>query len=508
MLCNPKGLTALAFLGTSNYTNVSPPIASYCAYIATATYTICFTYILTPVMPDEIQRFSRTTSHKVVMLPTWPQTSRSPKVLKHTSNSHKARLLGRCRSNTNHASFYNKKPAPKANKKVTRDRPSEAWRKRSVDEPGRGSETAYPTQKRFSNPFEGLQENLKQNQKEKSIHIEKVNQQHVQAYGRWLFSSDRLNLCSLNETEQQTQKTLATIQSNFKATSPGEYLYLCLMRLPREVRDMIWTAYMDGLPQTIVLRLQSRLMTSDLPKVLPPLCYVNHQFFDECVPALLRGRKIILDGAGVVSFGKFLRRVRDNMAFSVVTHVVIESHTKWAADSPSTYASQISDEEHWTRPSSQNIRTGEDLVANLPALKSLTLYIDIYQLELHIEEAESCVSRANEELQKLYPVRAFIDYRSLEHLTLLCDGYHLSRLMEMDEEEMFKPFVTWFGDQLSEKAPKVQFTVVYNQNQDMKEFVGWEEEDDIYDFDNQNIGYERTDDEDFDDFGDSYYLYF
>ncbi|KAF2822979.1 hypothetical protein CC86DRAFT_409750 [Ophiobolus disseminans] len=124
-----------------------------------------------------------------------------------------------------------------------------------------------------------------------SRNIQQQTQQLIRNRGRWLFSADRLSVYELDDVEQQTQKMLVQMQRALKEECPGEYLYLCLMKIPQELRDMIWNSHFAPLPNIIVVRpkMMNRrgLMQSDVSHILPALCYVNHQFFEECIPVFL-----------------------------------------------------------------------------------------------------------------------------------------------------------------------------------------------------------------------------
>ncbi|KAF2867513.1 hypothetical protein BDV95DRAFT_610902 [Massariosphaeria phaeospora] len=70
----------------------------------------------------------------------------------------------------------------------------------------------------------------------------------LQKMSRWLFAQDRQNPRLLNEIENQEQCALMRYQQDLRTKSPGEYLYLCFMAIPRELREMIYSAKFKNIP--------------------------------------------------------------------------------------------------------------------------------------------------------------------------------------------------------------------------------------------------------------------
>lgn len=140
--------------------------------------------------------------------------------------------------------------------------------------------------------------------------LQAANRHYVSKRGRWLFTADYPRLNDISGEEYYAWQQQKRFHDSLKTSSPDGYFYLCLMVLPREIRDMIWTAYTDDLPQNMVVR--TRFCKSgnpsplDDPKWLPPLCFTSQQFFDECVPALLRQRIIKIGHESIHVFSKFL----------------------------------------------------------------------------------------------------------------------------------------------------------------------------------------------------------
>lgn len=132
--------------------------------------------------------------------------------------------------------------------------------------------------------------------------ISNVTEQLLRERGRWLFSVDRTNIAALDAATQATQKSLRQFQKNLMATSPGEHLFLCLMALPRELRDLIYAAHFADLPSHMVIRpkMGASLIKypADVQKTLPPFCYINRQLFNESVPVLIQQRTLFLGRSG------------------------------------------------------------------------------------------------------------------------------------------------------------------------------------------------------------------
>ena len=119
------------------------------------------------------------------------------------------------------------------------------------------------------------------------------------------------------------------IPTGLQTTCPGEYLFLCLMSVPKELREMVWAAKFSDLPDHIIVRPTSSKKNRwevnrwDVLGLLPALCYVSRQFFDECVPVLIRQRAVCLNNEGLSSFKALLLRVSGQAAFRTVTRLVL-----------------------------------------------------------------------------------------------------------------------------------------------------------------------------------------
>jgi hypothetical protein len=278
-----------------------------------------------------------------------------------------------------------------------------------------------------------------------------ATQQLVQERGRWLFNQDRLNLATLNQADRQTQKSLAKFQKDLMNTRPGEHLFLCLMSLPREIRDMVYEAMFQELPTTIIVhpKLGGNFRSSNLPRILPPICYVNRQIFAESVPVLLRPRKIHIDSIGARVFAQFLRRVPSKDAFRSVSSLCLGPDVTWHRVSNEE---DNDDEEAF----SGTILVGEELVAHCTSLRDITLEVDSYELgEDHDPDSESesdsgDVSRTNTRksvhlIQRAYPVWPVTRCLALRFFKLVCrsDAYYLQGLdPPYNFEEFFEPLVT------------------------------------------------------------------
>jgi hypothetical protein len=94
-----------------------------------------------------------------------------------------------------------------------------------------------------------------------------------------------------------------------------------LMSLPRELREMVFAAYLADLPSTIILRPHIFQKNHRFPAIVPALCYVNKQVFEESVPMLLRNKQIIVatrrPAPSVLT--NFLDRVPGGKGFKAVT---------------------------------------------------------------------------------------------------------------------------------------------------------------------------------------------
>ncbi|KAF2676507.1 hypothetical protein K458DRAFT_267217, partial [Lentithecium fluviatile CBS 122367] len=78
-------------------------------------------------------------------------------------------------------------------------------------------------------------------------------QRWVKTWGQWLFNQDRQNLQSLSAEEAAIQPAVAVFQKSLKEKSPGDFFFLCLMSIPRELRDQIYAAKLEELPEEIII---------------------------------------------------------------------------------------------------------------------------------------------------------------------------------------------------------------------------------------------------------------
>ena len=157
-------------------------------------------------------------------------------------------------------------------------------------------------------------------------------------------------------------------------TRPGEHLYLCLVGLPREIREMIYAAMLEDLPATIVVRpkASTSYRSSDLPRVVQPICYVYRQLFADSVPELLRTRDIHLDHSGLRTFGNFLGHIPNNSAFLAVKSLTFGDDATWS--------SGRNDYDGEEEAYSGSVRDGIQLVARCTALQHITLEVDVLSL--------------------------------------------------------------------------------------------------------------------------------
>jgi hypothetical protein len=199
---------------------------------------------------------------------------------------------------------------------------------------GSDSEAAVRLPKRLRIKFENTHEKCKDAIDEQASRA-KTNafQQLRQERGRWLFNQDRQNLGTLDEADRQAQRSLSQFHKDMMHTRPGEHLYLCLMSVPREIREMIYAAMFEDLPATMVVRpkASTAYRSSDLPRVVQPIYYVNRQLFAESVPEFLRTRDIHLDRSGLRTFSNFLGRISNKNAFLAVKSLTFGADATWSS---------------------------------------------------------------------------------------------------------------------------------------------------------------------------------
>jgi hypothetical protein len=99
------------------------------------------------------------------------------------------------------------------------------------------------------------------------------------------------------------------------------------MSLPRELREMVFAADLADLPSTIILRPGIYQNNHRFPAIVPALCYVNKQVFEESLPMLLRNKQIIVaaDGCAPSLLANFLDQISDGKGFKAVTRLQLES---------------------------------------------------------------------------------------------------------------------------------------------------------------------------------------
>ncbi|KAA8626832.1 hypothetical protein PtrV1_02512 [Pyrenophora tritici-repentis] len=109
-----------------------------------------------------------------------------------------------------------------------------------------------------------------------------TTQRLVQERGRWLFSNECQNLSELSEPERQAQIFAVQSHKALMVTHPGEHLYLCLMRLPREIREIVYAAMFESLPgnvaiiKGVIASLMDRVQSGDADRAVSSLTLLHH----------------------------------------------------------------------------------------------------------------------------------------------------------------------------------------------------------------------------------------
>ncbi|KAF1999032.1 hypothetical protein P154DRAFT_564362 [Amniculicola lignicola CBS 123094] len=96
--------------------------------------------------------------------------------------------------------------------------------------------------------------------------------------------------------------------------------------LPRELCDKVYVAHFEALPDSTILYSDDlEEGNPDCSQFIPALCYVNHQIFEESVPALLKNRKIKIGRwRNVAILVSFLDRVSGKKAYEAITSLSFE----------------------------------------------------------------------------------------------------------------------------------------------------------------------------------------
>ncbi|KAI2486266.1 hypothetical protein Ptr902_00399 [Pyrenophora tritici-repentis] len=299
-----------------------------------------------------------------------------------------------------------------------------------------------------------------------------TTQRLVQERGRWLFSNECQNLSELSEPERQAQIFAVQSHKALMVTHPGEHLYLCLMRLPRNPRD----------------NLRSHVRKSSRKR-----CdYQSRQFFAESVPVLLRSRNIIINGSGIGVIASLMDRVQSGDADRAVSSLTLLHHIRWHlrsgyADSKFSFNS-FRETDKKDSKSHHRIWAGEDIAARCTALRHLTLFVQNFNFIIscpHKDENPSAKLLSlisTDHVQRCYPLDALMHCPALRSFKLVAVGDHLIPDLECrecrggsDPEAFFKPLVDWLKSELASKAPGVAFEVDYVRRVDTELFVGFKE---------------------------------
>ncbi|KAF1960922.1 hypothetical protein CC80DRAFT_267393 [Byssothecium circinans] len=110
---------------------------------------------------------------------------------------------------------------------------------------------------------------------------------------------------------------------------PGKYFFLCFMSLPAELREMVYSAKFEGLPEEIIVstHMPNTLAIARFAKLLPAICYTNRTIFNESVPVLFRERTITLSRNGVTVLGDLLKSIPNQHGFRAITSLEFGSGT-------------------------------------------------------------------------------------------------------------------------------------------------------------------------------------
>jgi hypothetical protein len=313
-----------------------------------------------------------------------------------------------------------------------------------------------------------------------SCELSNATQELVQDRGRWLFNQDRQHLDTLDEADRQTQQSLAQFQRDLVNTRLGEHLFLCLMSLPREIRELVYAAMFEELPTTIIVGPKELYhhQPSDLPRILPPVCYVYLRIFSESVPTLLRAREIELAEGGLRQFGNFLHRIPDMTAFRAVSSLVLGSHISWH--------DFHDEEESGHKDYFSGAFTGADkLAARCTALRHITLEVAFFDLIVNDDSGDDSDSEPEvryqrkpvTQIQRDYSIEAITRCPKLRSFKLVCryNDYHLTNELN-SAKEFFEPLSTWLREQLALRAPNVAFEVAYMDQVKSRKYIGFKKQ--------------------------------
>lgn len=117
-------------------------------------------------------------------------------------------------------------------------------------------------------------------------------------------------------------------------------LYIRIMDLPRELRDLIWLAKLRSLdlPRRLILR-EANFYHDDsrkandlrFPPVIPAFCYINRQIFGETLPLFLSERELVFGSSRDISrLGCLLERIPDGEGYRSIRSIVLEDRVRWS----------------------------------------------------------------------------------------------------------------------------------------------------------------------------------
>jgi hypothetical protein len=215
------------------------------------------------------------------------------------------------------------------------------------------------------------------------------------------------------------------------------------MSLPREIRDMIYGAMFKNLPSTFVVHTKLSVNTdsADLPRILPPVCYVNRQIFGESMPMLLRPREIHVGVYGHRVLANFLHRVPNKDAFRAVSSLLFASGLTWELDNDD----EESDDEGEL---SLKVYDACDMVARCTALRHITLEVSSFFFT-DLEDDYNPRRKPARPIQKACPVRVVTRCPALQTFKLVCrcgEDYLKRFDLPYSIEEFFEPLVNWMRE--------------------------------------------------------------
>jgi hypothetical protein len=244
---------------------------------------------------------------------------------------------------------------------------------------------------------------------------------------------------------------------------------------------LIYAAKFEGLPPNIIVRLEP--WTGRIPNLLPAVCYVNRQLFDETVPVLLRGRTIHLNYHGMLPFFDLLGRVSNGAGFRSLTQLKLQHPVHWRKNWFRSNK-QTTEDNDLGNIGTEKMKSSEEFIACCPALKHTTLEVDVVSLiGFPVRHDDLLGPRwprlSDDAIQRAYPIRTLLLCLKLGLFTLICqciEGVGTSiirRLTGVEDQHFWDPLVAWFRERLAEEMPQVKFNVEYASKPKDKDFVGF-----------------------------------